>query len=81
MGIIFHLFYGPHRGYTLLLAGAIILAIRACYYDVFIDESESAPSEIATEKRGLKATKYNRPIMIGIPSLIAAFCLWKLWQP
>lgn len=79
--IIFHLFRGPNSGYTPVLIVAIILTIRACYYDVFIDESESPPSKIATEKSGLKATKFTRPIMIIIPLLIAAFIVWKLWQP
>ncbi len=81
MRIAYHLFYGPHHGYTLILVGAIILAIRASYYDVYIDESESPPSQIATEKRGIKATKFTRPIAIGVPLLIAAFAIWKLWQP
>jgi hypothetical protein len=79
--IIIHLLYGPHSGFTIILIGAIILTVRAFYYDVFIDESESAPSEEATEKHGIKATKVTRPIMIGIPLLIAAFAIWKLWQP
>jgi hypothetical protein len=79
--IIHRLLNGPHSGYTLILIGAIIIGVRACYYDVFIDESEAAPSEIATEKRGLKATPLTRGIMITIAFLIGAFAVWKLWQP
>lgn len=79
--IAFHFFHGPHSGYTALLVVAILLFVRASFDDVFIDESESVPSEIANEKHGLKATRITRPIMMAIPLFIAAFAVWKLWQP
>jgi hypothetical protein len=79
--ISFHLFHGPHSDYTALLIVAILLIVQACYVDVFIDESESAPSEIANEKRGIKATKITRPIMIAISVVIGALAIWKICQP
>jgi hypothetical protein len=79
--ISFHLFHGPHSGYTAILLGAILLLVGACFDDVFIDESESAPSEIATERRAFKATKTTRPIMIAITSAMIAFAIWKISQP
>lgn len=79
--IIFKLWYGPHSGYTSMLIAAIIMAVQSCYYDVFINESEASPSEEATERHGIKATKVTRSIMIAISFFIAAFAIWKLWQP
>ena len=75
------LFHGPHSGYVVMLAAGLFLAIRSCFVDVFIDESESAPSEVARERQGLKATKVTRPIMVIVFLLIAAFALWKMLQP
>jgi hypothetical protein len=79
--IIFHLFHGPHSGYTAILIVGILLSIQASFVDVFIDESESSYSDEDREKRGWKATKFNRPFFVGIPLLIAVFAVWKLWQP
>jgi hypothetical protein len=70
-----------HPAYIVFLGVAAFCAVRACFVDVFIDESESAPSEFAREKRGLKATKVTRPIMIGIFVLIAVFGVWRMFQP
>jgi hypothetical protein len=64
-----------------MLIAAIIMAVQSCYYDVFINESEASPSEEATERHGIKATKVTRSIMIAISFFIAAFAIWKLWQP
>jgi hypothetical protein len=70
-----------HPGYIVFIAVAVFCAVRACFVDVFIDESESAPSEFAREKRGLKATKITRPIMVIVFLLMAAFGVWKMFQP
>jgi len=70
-----------HPGYIVFVGVAVFCAVRACFVDVFMDESESAPSEYASEKRGLKATKVTRPIMIGVFVLMAAFGVWKMFQP
>jgi hypothetical protein len=79
--VVGRLFYGPHRGYIFFFAAAIFNAVRSYFVDVFIDESESAPSEIARERHGLKATNVTRPIMVTIFLLAAAFAVWKMWQP
>ncbi len=79
--MIVRLLHGPHSGYVFFFSVAIFLAIRSCFVDVFIDESESAPSEIARERHGLKATKITRPIMVTIFLLMAVFAVWKMWQP
>jgi hypothetical protein len=79
--ITFHLFHGPHSDYLLFLAVALFLAVRSWFVDNFIDESESAPSDVARESHGLKATKVTRPIMSMVFLLIAGFALWKMWQP
>jgi hypothetical protein len=70
-----------HPGYMVFIGVAVFCAVRACFADVFIDESESAPSDYVEEKRGLKATKVTRPIMIGFFVLMAAFGIWKMFQP
>jgi hypothetical protein len=70
-----------HPRYIVFVGVAAFCAVRACFVDVFIDESESAPSEFAREKRGLKATKVTRPIMIGVFVSLAAFGVWKMFQP
>lgn len=70
-----------HPGYIVFVGVAVFLAVRACFVDVFMDESETPPSEYAREKRGLKATKVTRPIMIGVFVLMAAFGVWKMFQP
>jgi hypothetical protein len=77
----FRLFHPPHPGYIVILAAAAYNFVSAFFVEVFIDESESAPSDIATEKRGLKATKVTRPIMIILFFLVGAFAVWKMWQP
>lgn len=79
--VVDHIFHGPDSGYLFIFAIALFLAIRSCFVDVFIDESESAPSEIAREHSGLKATKVTRPIMVIVFLLVAAFAAWKIWQP
>ena len=79
--LMFRLFHGPHASYFDLLVVAILLAIGACLSDVFIDESESSYSDDDRERHGWKATKYNRPFFVGIFLLLAAFAIWKLWQP
>jgi hypothetical protein len=70
-----------HPGYIVFIAVAIFCAVRACFVDVFIDESESAPSEFAREKHGLKATKVTSPIMVLVFVLMGAFGVWKMVQP
>ena len=75
------IFDGQRSGYILFVAVALFLAVRSCFVDVFIDESESSPSEYAREKQGLKATKITRPIMVLVFLLIAAFGVWKMYQP
>jgi hypothetical protein len=75
------LFHGPHFNYVFVLVPAIILAIRSCLVDVFIDETESPPTEDARERHGLKATKVTRPIMVSAFALIAAVAAWKMFQP
>ncbi|MDP9052015.1 MAG: hypothetical protein M3O31_15045 [Acidobacteriota bacterium] len=75
------LLHGPHSGYIVLLIPAVILAIRSCFVDVFIGETESPPSEDAREKHGWKATKITRPIMVAEFGLMAAFAVWQMLQP
>ena len=79
--ITYHLFHGPHSGYLVTLVGAVVIAIRSITSDVFIDESESGRSERSSAKWGIKATAITRPIMPVIALSIAAFALWKMWQP
>ncbi len=79
--IAYRFFQGPHSGYIVVLVPALCLAVRSCFVDVFIDETDSPPSDAAREKWGLKATKVTRPIMVGVFLLIAAFAFWKMWQP
>jgi hypothetical protein len=75
------IFHGQHSGYIPFVAVALFLAVSSCFAEVFIDESESAPSEYAREKWGLKATKITRPIMVVIFLLMASFGIWKIYQP
>ena len=70
-----------HPGYIVFVGVAVFCTIRAWFVDVFMDESEAAPSEYARGKRGLKATKVTRPIMLGVFLLMAAFGVWKMFQP
>jgi hypothetical protein len=79
--MIAHLIHGPHFFYAILFAVAIFNAIRSCFADVFFDGTESAPTDEALEKLGWKATKITRPIMVVVFLLIAAFAVWKVWQP
>jgi hypothetical protein len=72
------LFHGPHSGYLIVFGVAVVLAIRSCFVDVFIDESESPPTEEARERWGLKANKVTRPLMVVAFALIAAFAAWKM---
>ena len=76
-----HFFDGRHAGYIVFLVTALFLAVRSCFVDVFIDESDSAPSDEATEARGWKATKVTRSIMVGVFLLMAGFAGWKMYQP
>lgn len=69
-----------HPGYVPFVAFALFLAVRSCFVDVFVDESESAPSEEA-EKHGMKATKLTRSLMIVIFLGMAAIGIWKTIQP
>ncbi|OJV43327.1 MAG: hypothetical protein BGO25_08245 [Acidobacteriales bacterium 59-55] len=73
--IVDRLFHGPHSNYLIVLVVAVVLAIRLCFVDIFIDESESPPSEEARERWGLKATKVTRPLMVAAFVLIAAFAI------
>ncbi len=79
--ITLHLLYGPNSGYIVVFVVAIFLAIRSCFADVFIDESESPASEEEKREWGWKATKVTRPIMVGAFLIMAAFAVWKMWQP
>jgi hypothetical protein len=64
--------------YVGMLFVSLVLIFRALTYDLFMDESDSPPSEIANELRGVKATKGNRILMVCILSGFAAFAIWKL---
>ncbi len=77
---MFRLFHGPHSGYIIMVALSLYLAISVCFTDVLIDESETAPSEEAREKLGIKMTKVTRPIAIVFFLLIGVFAVWKMWQ-
>jgi hypothetical protein len=70
-----------HPGYIVFIGVALFCAIRACFVDVFIDESESSPSEFAREKRGWRATRVTRPIMVLVFALMAAVGVWKMLKP
>lgn len=70
-----------HPGYIVFVGVAVFCAVGACFVDVFIDESESAPSEFVREKRGLKATKVTRPIVVLVFALMAALGVWRMLQP
>jgi hypothetical protein len=60
---------------------AVFLAFRAAIEtDVFIDESDSAPSQEAREKWGINATPLTRTLLCGMFLLFAAFCFWKAWH-
>jgi hypothetical protein len=76
--IIYKLFSGPNRGYWVLVIGAVIIGVRATYYDIFIDETDSGPSEIADEKRGVKATIQSRVLLICICLGICTFAFWMM---
>jgi hypothetical protein len=60
------------------MIGAFIIGVRATYYDIFIDETDSGPSEIADEKRGVKATIESRILLISICLGICAFAIWMM---
>ena len=81
ISIVNRLFHGPHSNYLFIAVIAIALAIQSCFADVFIDESESPPTEDARERWGGKATKVTRPLMVATFVLIAAFIVWKILQP
>jgi len=75
------LFHGPHSGYIVVFIAAIILAVRSCVVDVFIDETESPPTEEAREKHGWKATRITPPIMVTAFVLMAVFAGWEMLKP
>jgi hypothetical protein len=79
--LINRLLNGPHTGYWIVLVGALALAVSACFTDIFIDESESAPTEESRQRWGLKATKVTRPLMVLAFVLIALFAVWNMLQP
>jgi uncharacterized membrane protein YecN with MAPEG domain len=76
--LIYRLFSGPNRGYWVLVIGAIIIAARATYYDIFIDETDSGHSDVADERRGVKATWESRLALICICTGLCAFAFWKM---
>jgi uncharacterized membrane protein len=59
---------------------SIIVIVRALTYDTLIDESESPPSEVADELRGVKATKWNRILLVCIALSFGVYSIWKLWK-
>ena len=69
---------GSRVAYIGALVFVLLLALRACFADIFIDESESAYLEEDRLKRGLKATKVTRPIVVGLFLLIAAVICWRM---
>lgn len=79
--LVASLWHIAHPGYIVFIGVAMFCAIWACFVDIFIDESESSPSEFAREKRGWKATKVTRPIMVLVFVLMAAVGVWKMLEP
>jgi hypothetical protein len=79
--VIFHRLFVTHLGDTALLLCAIIIAVRALYYRTFIDESESAPSEVANDERGIKPTLVTRVLMVSVMLAVAGFAIWRLSKP
>jgi hypothetical protein len=59
---------------------SIIVVIRAVTHDTLIDESESPRSEAADELRGVKATKWNRILLVFVALSFCAYSIWKLWK-
>ena len=59
---------------------SIIVIMRALTYDTLIDESESPRSEAADELRGVKATKWNRILLVFVALSFCAYSIWKLWK-
>ncbi len=78
---MFRLLHSPHSGYWIMVLVSLYLAISVCFTDVLIDESDTAPSEEAREKLGIKMTKVTRPIAIILFLLIGVFAVWKMLQP
>jgi hypothetical protein len=74
------LFHGPHRCYILIVIFSLYLAISTCFTDVLIDESDSAPSDAAREKWGIKMTNVTRPIAIACFLSIGTLAVWWMWQ-
>ena len=72
------LFSGPNSGYWVLVMGAVIIAVRATYYDIFIDETDLGHSEIADEKHGVKATWQSRLVLLCVCAGICTFAFWKM---
>ncbi len=77
--LLFHPLSRTHMGDVAILLGAVTIAVRACYYELFIDESDSPPSEIANEERGIIPTLITRALMISIMLAVAGFAIWKLF--
>ncbi len=69
---------GPNIFSLGLVFVSLSLIWRAVTLDVFIDESDSPPSETANDLRGVKATKGNRILLGTIALSCCAFAIWKL---
>jgi hypothetical protein len=71
----------PLRSFRQRGGHSIIIAVRALYYRTFIDESESAPSEVANDERGIKPTLVTRVLMVSVMLAVAGFAIWRLSKP
>jgi hypothetical protein len=69
---------GLRGAYIGALVFVLLLAGRACFVNIFIDESEPSYSDEDRLKRGWKATRVTRPIVVGVFLLIAAFIFWRM---
>ena len=63
-----------------MLLCSIVIAVRTCYYKTFIDESESAPSEVADESRWIKPTVVTHILMVSVMLTFAGFAIWMLFK-
>jgi hypothetical protein len=71
-------FLDTHAFDIALLFVSLVIAVRALTLDIFIDESDSPPSETADELRGVKATKGNRILLICISLAVAIYAIWTM---
>ena len=71
-------FLDTHAFDIVLLFGSLVLALRSLTLDIFIDESDSPPSETADELRGVKATKGNRILLVCISLAVAIYAIWTM---